>query len=342
MTFQEYHKANRERLLKHLTKYLEEKRDLYTNSLTQSAFERLLKFSTNGKMLRGGFVMFACEMFGGTIDTRVLNIAAAMELSQSGILIHDDIMDNDRQRRGFPTAFAQYEHDAYEHAFENPEEYGKSMAITLGDMSMLLTYELIGDVEVGDTIRSQMMHEYAHTMTDLTQGQFLDYHYGVGSEEQTVDDILEMYRLKTGSYTFTLPFILGAYLAKAPDDQIKLLRECTERLGKVFQIVDDQLNLFGNPEVTGKPRGSDISENKKTLVRAMLMEHVGNQDMHYRDMDVETVCALIEERGVKEKLQKQIDQLSTEALAIIEDLTIDVLYLDLFKTLVEYNATRNR
>jgi len=235
-------------------------------------------------MLRGVFVLLAYEMFGGKINKNILNVATVMELSQAALLIHDDIMDNDTLRRGKKTVYAQYADDAKAHNIDNSVEYGKSMAMIVGDAAIFLTYELIGELDVPSEVRSQVMKTYSHEMLKVALGQFMDYHFGKSDNERSFDEIETMYALKTGAYTFTLPFALGSYMAHASEDDCRTLDKITRHLGVMFQIKDDELGLFGKTEVTGKKVGADLEENKKTLLLALLDEKL--QDDKVRSLKV--------------------------------------------------------
>src|SRR3989344_370704 len=85
--------------------------------------QKLLDFVTNGKMLRGLIICLVSEMYGKSITKETLSLAAAIELNHSSLLMHDDILDNDRLRRGKKTIFAQYEDEGKEDNLENPYFY---------------------------------------------------------------------------------------------------------------------------------------------------------------------------------------------------------------------------
>jgi len=343
MSFAQYHQQNKSKLQEYMNTFLSHKVENTHLPLANTAFARLRDFAVRGKLLRGGFVMFAHEMFADTDGEDVLRVATAMELSQSAVLIHDDIMDNDRTRRGHPSLYAQYEEDAHASSRENAQEYGKSMGLVVGDIGLFLPYELLGDVVATAEIKANIMIVYSHVMTDLGIGQMLDYEYATSDSEQTAEEIQAMYALKTGSSTFTLPFVLGALLAGASQQDIDLLKKITYHLGIVFQVKDDELDLYGDFERIGKPQGSDIQEGKKTLIRSALSEVLTADELaQLPSRPITDVQALIETHGIKEKLDVQVADHSRQARDHVAQLQIADRFKELFVDLIDYNETRNR
>ena len=342
MLFATYHKKNKDTLKGFMNAFLTQKVENTHIPLANTALQRLRDFAVRGKLLRGGFVMFSHEMFADSSGDDVLRVACAMEISQSAVLIHDDIMDNDRTRRGYPSLYAQYESDALETYRENAEEYGKSMGLVVGDIGLFLPYELLGDVVANPEVKAQIMIVYSHVMTYLGIGQMLDYEYATSEYEQTGEEIQAMYSLKTGSYTFTLPFVLGAILAGASEQDISLLKEITYHLGIVFQIKDDELDLYGDVEITGKPQGSDIKEGKKTLIRSALSEILTADELaSLSARPIQEVQELIEKHGIKEKLDVQVEEHSRLAREGVVKLNTTDEFKELFLDLIQYNEKRN-
>jgi geranylgeranyl diphosphate synthase type I len=359
MTFADYLSSRRAYLAQYLQKFISREERLAGDELSDIALERLADFSTKGKMLRGTFVMLGYEMFTEIDNSTpekneythedVLRVAVAMELSQAAILIHDDIMDNDRTRRGNKTIFAHYAEDAAYHNISIPDEYGKSMAMIVGDAGLFLTYELIGSIDVDPAIRSRIMNRYSKEMLKTCLGQFLDYHYGKTTQERSLDEIKRMYHLKTRSYTFTLPLMMGAYLAGKTDDELTVLEEIATYMGEVFQIKDDELGLFGDATKTGKAVGSDIAEDKKTLFRAELFNNATPEEKSQlqnifgkllSEENVKYVQELLESYGIRKNLQEKVQINSKKAHELLAKLSISDEARNLFRELVDYNGSR--
>src|SRR6185437_3870747 len=94
----------------------------------------------------------------------------------------------------------------------------------------------------------------------------------------TQEEIEQVYRYKTARYTFSLPLMLGALLAQKDATIIQQLENFGEKIGTLFQLKDDDISLFGKEETTGKPEGSDIRENKKTLHRHYLFQYASSEE----------------------------------------------------------------
>lgn len=326
----------------------------YLNNQDSSPFEykdildKLSQFVTNGKMLRGLIVCLTSQMYGKDISKEALSLAAAIEINHSSLLMHDDILDNDRLRRGKKTIFAQYEDEAKENNIENPYFYGTSSAIIVGDIGIFLAVRLFENIST----------EYLKSILSLFYREMIyvglaeQYEFGVGLKETEItnDEILDIYRFKTARYTFSLPMKLGAIIAGASDDQIALLDVIGEELGIIFQIIDDEIGLLGNEEEIGKPVGSDIRENKKTLVRKMLFEEATEEEKvtlqsafgnhNLTEDQIAQVQHITKNHEIDKKIieitQKRAQGLSPkiDALSISDD------YKELLKEFVQYNLHR--
>ena len=159
-----------------LTTYLskKEKEDhgipLYTDAL-----KRLSEFATSGKAMRGILIMGATEMFGHDAK-EAINIAAAIELVHSALLIHDDIIDDDYLRRGKKTIFAQYEEN------ENSKFYGQSMAICVGDIAFFLAYELISSSEISNESKNKLISYFSGELQKVGAAEMEDFHFGATND----------------------------------------------------------------------------------------------------------------------------------------------------------------
>lgn len=233
--------------------------------------ERLLTFMSQGKMIRGGLVLFLYEAYRGELRDDVVGVAAAVEILHSSILIHDDIMDNDVLRRGKPTIFSQYQSLGERDNFLQSYNFGMSMGICAGDEGFFLAFQMLCLVE-DRSVRQTIIELCLKEMRSVVLAQMQDVYSGHAKESVSEEEIEKLYRYKTGRYTFSLPLVLGAVLAGQSADTLAQLELLGETVGILFQLRDDELSLFGTKEVTGKPEGSDIRENKKTLYRLYLFE----------------------------------------------------------------------
>ncbi len=280
------------------------------HSASTIACDRLTSFMKGGKMIRGALVRLGAELFSTDVPDDCIDWAgAAMEFFQAGLLIHDDIMDRDTVRRGAATVHWQYVQDAVNqnahtgnvHAdseqadalktFMNIEgaqeclHYGESQGICLGDFAFFLgSYALQKSIASACANRSSkadlsasLNDPVAFTALELCKvgiAQMLDVRYGTAffEKDPSLDDIITVYRYKTGRYTFSLPLSVGARLGGASSHICQTLETYGEQLGIVFQLKDDELGIFAPAEKLGKVSGADIKENKKTVHRKLLFE----------------------------------------------------------------------
>lgn len=253
-------------LISHLS--VQKKRAI--NTYESDLIERLVPFVTSGKSIRGCLTVFSYTLFQqGSIDS-VVPTAAAMELFHSGFLIHDDIMDRDAVRRGMPAMHAQYGHSAA------TAHYGTSIAINAGDYCFFCGYQLLAKQ---NNLSNALAEIISGEFTRVTSAQMADVSGSSQTTEFSLDDILSLYRYKTARYTFSLPLMVGATLANAPEVYIRKLELVGETLGILFQIRDDELNLIGDSRQTGKPVGSDRISGKQTVALSLLSKEFPTVDL---------------------------------------------------------------
>jgi geranylgeranyl diphosphate synthase, type I len=352
MNIHTYIRENRSSIQKFLQDFISHKKNTLPADVTllQDGLDRTLEFALRGKLLRGILALFAYQMYGGTDTHSVLPASAAIELTQSMLLIHDDIMDNDEIRRGHPAVFAQYKHAAQKNNFNNPLLYGQSMGMCLGDMNIFLAHELFATCSSQSHIIKKLITTYSQEITLTCIGQMIDVHYSHAKDEPTQQDIMAMYRYKTAHYTFVMPLKIGAILAEQPDNILHQLELLGEDLGLIFQIKDDELGLFGDESQTGKPIGNDIRENKKTLLRTLLFQKVtndeklylgktfGNNDITLKEID--EIKSLVEKYNIHTSLNEQMKTLEKRITEQLERLTINPEYKQMLQEFIAYNITR--
>ena len=242
--------------------------------------ERLEAYAQAGKMIRGILVRLGYELCAPAAPDaamdRVLDRAgAAMEFLQAGLLIHDDIMDRDTLRRGNTTVHTQYEQDAAAAQAPDPAHHGVSLGVCAGDVAFFIGFNVLAALPVPPALQERARKVAAFSAQELCWvgvAQMQDVFSGAGGIGSNPDpaQILRVYRYKTGRYTFSLPLVLGAMLADAGPEAIEALDKAGENLGVVFQLKDDELGIYGDAAQSGKQAGSDIRENKKTLLRHFL------------------------------------------------------------------------
>ena len=243
---------------------------------------RLESYARAGKMIRGvlvrlGYELCSAEPPDAAMDRALDRAGAAMEILQSGLLIHDDIMDRDTLRRGGATVHTQYEQDAAEAHASDPARHGVSLGVCAGDVAFFLGFHALASLPVPEAVRERARKVAAFSAQELCWvgvAQMQDVLHGAGGIGSDPDpaQILRVYRYKTGRYTFSLPLVAGAMLANGGAAHIDALDQAGENLGVVFQLKDDELGVFGDSAQSGKRADSDIREDKKTLLRHFLFE----------------------------------------------------------------------
>ncbi|MBR1584356.1 MAG: polyprenyl synthetase family protein [Clostridia bacterium] len=200
---------------------------------------------SGGKRLRGCLLLAACEMAGGDAKA-ALPFAAAVEMIHAYSLIHDDLpaMDNDTMRRGKPT---------------NHVVYGEALAILAGDG--LLTHAFSVMAASAHPKAFEALGEIAGAAASMLNGQTLDV--TMAGTEPNMDLVRDIHQGKTAAM-LTAPVTAGLILAGASAAQIEAGRRYGYHLGMAFQIVDDLLDIEGDPDLMGKTLGKDEEEGKLT------------------------------------------------------------------------------
>ncbi len=200
-----------------------------------------------GKRLRGCLLLAACELAGGNTE-EALPFAAALEMIHAYSLIHDDLpaMDNDTLRRGKPT---------------NHVVFGEAMAILAGDGLLTHAFEVMAASNHPRALRALGEIAKAAGVGGMLAGQTLDV--TMEGTEPTMDLVNTIHRGKTAAL-LTAPITAGLILGGASDTEIEAGREYGYHLGMAFQIVDDLLDLEGDPALMGKTLGKDQAEGKLT------------------------------------------------------------------------------
>lgn len=249
---------------------------------------RLDEYSSRGKMIRGCLVRLGYELASGHPacgdDDRAVTLAgAAMELFQSGLLVHDDIMDGDRVRRGAATLHVAYETALSRGEYGDAPHNGESLAICAGDIAYFAAFRVLSELPLSDAAARRVLGIAARELSLVGVAQMQDVAngashpgslnpFGPAPSDPDEEAVLNLYRYKTGRYTFSLPLALGAAIHGADETTMAALESAGESLGILFQLKDDELGLFADEAELGKALGADIRENKKTLFRLRLFQ----------------------------------------------------------------------
>jgi geranylgeranyl diphosphate synthase type I len=238
--------------------------------------------TAGGKRLRPAMLFLAAESVKKGSSFDLMPAALAVELIHSFTLIHDDIMDEDAERRGVPTVHTLW---------DGPT------AILAGDVLHAQAFESLCRTPAPDAARVRAVSLLAHTCAEICDGQYLDMAFE-GREEVSEVEYLEMVRKKTGSL-IAAAASMGAILAGARPMQADALYQYGLTTGIAFQIQDDLIDLTASSSVSGKDRGSDLREGKKTLIAILAREKgIELPGGALSEHEVEGVVRNLEEAGV--------------------------------------------
>ncbi|WP_407547538.1 polyprenyl synthetase family protein [Streptomyces sp. Pv4-95] len=199
----------------------------------------------------------------------VVRTAAALELFHAFCLIHDDVMDGSATRRGHPTvhrALAARHQDGRTRA--TAERLGAGAAILAGDLALVWSDELLHTAGLTPAQLAAVLPVIDTMRTEVMYGQYLDL-LAAGRLATDVEVALRVIRYKTARYTCERPLLLGAALNAAPPPVSRALSAWALPLGEAFQLRDDLLGVYGDPQVTGKPVLDDFREGKHTVLLAL-------------------------------------------------------------------------
>lgn len=232
---------------------------LEPESLYESS-EYLIK--AGGKKFRPALTLLSCQAVGGKPE-KALKAAAAIELTHTFSLIHDDIMDNDDTRRGKPAVH---------------KVWGEPLAILAGDSLFAKSFELLSQ-SAEDNIAYERVVDALQVLTNscinICEGQVLDMAFE-DTFNVTKDEYMNMIYKKTGDL-ITASTTIGAIMGGASSNEIQALRTYGKQIGLAFQIQDDYIDLTGDESI-GKPVGSDLVEGKKTLMVVYALEKANKED----------------------------------------------------------------
>lgn len=292
-----------------------------------------------GKRMRPAFAWTAWLGAGGDSTgpraDAVLRACSALELIQACALIHDDIIDSSSTRRGFPTVhvdFARRHRDAGWSG--SSDHFGESAAILVGDLALCWADDLLRESGVDADAARRVQPVWSAMRTEVLGGQLLDIEAEAGTDE-SVAAAMRVNRYKTAAYTVERPLHLGAALADADENLIAAYRSFGADIGIAFQLRDDLLGVFGDPEVTGKPSGDDITEGKRTVLIALALQKAdetrpdraatirASLGTELDSDEVADIRSILVELGAVEAVEKQIDELGTRAVAALDNSSIE-------------------
>jgi len=251
--------------------------------------------SLGGKRLRPILVLMGAELAGEDFNA-AMKPALGMELFHNFTLLHDDIMDNAPLRRGKPTVF---------------KKWSCNIAILSGDVMFTEASRLISDAPLN--CLKEVLDVFYKTAKEVCEGQQMDMDYEE-RDDVSVSEYMEMIRKKT-AVLLGASLQIGALCGGADSEKAERLYAAGCHFGLAFQLQDDLLDVFGDPDVFGKQQGGDIISDKKTFLRLRALEIAegDNKEALKNSFNIKSeidkinsVTALFNELGIKEETFREI------------------------------------
>jgi geranylgeranyl diphosphate synthase type II len=275
-----------------------------------------------GKGLRSSLCILTCEAFGGDGE-KALRTAAALEVFQNWILIHDDIEDSSEMRRGEPVLH---------------RKYGIPLAINAGDALHGRMWEILMDNQniLSESKTIAVVNEFFKMINETTEGQHIELSWVANNRwDLRKEDYYLMCNKKTSWYTCISPCRLGGVIADAGNSKLEACIPFGSKLGIAFQIQDDILNLKGDEKKYGKESGGDIMEGKRTLMlihllnrstqtdRIKILEIMSKNRSDRTQEDVDEILSLMEKYGsigyARSKAEEYAEDAKKHFRAIFQD-----------------------
>jgi geranylgeranyl diphosphate synthase type II len=269
--------------------------------------------SVGGKRMRPALLLMACDLFGGDVKTAIPP-ALAIEVFHNFTLVHDDIMDNAPLRRGKVTVH---------------EKWNPNVAILSGDVMLVEAYKLM--MQVDTTILRQVLEIFSNTAIGVCEGQQIDMNF----EQQVdveIDAYINMIRLKT-AVLLGGALKIGALTGGASLTDADLLCNFGEHLGIAFQLQDDILDVYGDPDKFGKQVGGDIISNKKTYLLIKALELAGANEKQTLDLwinatefdateKVTAVTAVYNSLNIRQYAQQAMQTFADKAFEALDQISL--------------------
>jgi geranylgeranyl diphosphate synthase type II len=266
-----------------------------------------------GKRMRPILTLMAADIFSEGYK-KAMPAALAVEVFHNFTLIHDDIMDDAPLRRGKVTVH---------------EKWDINTGILSGDAMLILAYQYFENYE--PMVFQKLAQIFSKTALEVCDGQQLDVDFETRNDV-TIDEYINMIRLKT-SVLVAAALKMGAIVAETSDENANLIYDFGLNLGLAFQLQDDYLDTFGDPETFGKQIGGDIIENKKTYLYLKSLEIANevdrgklqffyNQKLKDNSVKITEVTRIFEVNDIPVLIKEQIKSYTDKAFRTLSSMNI--------------------
>ena len=285
-----------------------------------------------GKRLRPVLTLMACEVFDVDCQ-KAIPAATAVEVFHNFSLIHDDIMDDAPLRRGNETVH---------------EKWNLNTGILSGDAMLILAYQYFEEYE--PNIFRALAKLFSKTALEVCEGQQYDVDFEI-RDDVTIPEYLKMIQYKT-AVLVGAAMKMGAIVAETSSENANSIYDFGLNLGIAFQLQDDYLDAFGDPETFGKQVGGDIIENKKTYLYLKAIEFASHNEkeqllhlfsIHPKENNdkINSVKEIFNQTGASEATQKAIQEYTFKALETLKNMNIAADKKEILKAFGENLMNRN-
>ena len=267
--------------------------------------------SLGGKRIRPALMLMACNLYSNAVE-EALQPAVGIEIFHNFTLLHDDLMDEAEKRRNQLVVH---------------KKWNANTAILSGDAMLILAYQFIGDTK--PSLLKNILAIFTLTALQICEGQQYDMDF---EQRQDVsdEDYIEMIRLKT-AVLIACCLKSGAIIGGASDEDADKLYQVGIYTGLAFQLQDDLLDTFGDPQTFGKNIGGDILCNKKTFLHLQMMHKASRTQKEFirtiqsnikcrPEEKIATIKSMYETLGVREITTDRIQYYYSKAMQELSDL----------------------
>lgn len=320
------------------------------NLFIKEALNELSISNSGGKYLRGVLVSLGYNSFGKE-DNDYLSLSLALEIFQTSILIHDDIIDLSSKRRGTLTIPFRYKKRFADYDMGNIAD---SMALCLGDLGFYEANKILVNNYYDSPYLSLLLNYYNDVAIKTCKGEMIDvilpfYEKNGFDVPDLENNIIQIYKLKTAWYSVIGPFVLGSILAGATSSEVKELEDALINLGVAYQIKDDLLGIFGNEEQIGKSSFSDSAEFKQTILYSYAINTEYKTELlnYYGRCDLDTeglkkIRKIFEDCGSKKYALDMMERLFRDSVKKIEMLDFSANYKKIVLGFCEFLKARGK
>lgn len=269
-----------------------------------------------GKHMRPVLALMACNLFTDKVDAS-LSVAYGVELFHNFSLMHDDIMDQAPLRRGKPSVHTKYD---------------ENTAILSGDAMLIYAYHYIS--QVPEQYLAKFIKIFNRTAIGVCEGQQMDINFETATKVE-IDEYIKMIELKT-AVLLQGAMEMAALLGGASEEAAWQIGEFGRCMGIAFQLQDDYLDTYGDPEKFGKRVGGDIIQNKKTflVLQALKTAESTTQDAlnnwmstrvpaEEEDNKINAVRAIFDQLDIPVAIKKEMDLYKQKAIDALSEIEVD-------------------